>query len=155
MIFLHWPAEATSNVAEEAVEFLCVPDTTFAITKCKSGERVKLFSCQRAYCSLAFLKVVCWWFGGGVTPVLIPNTAVKPTCADGSRKARVGRRQHRAFKCSSGSQSQISACWRIPRPRLTAKLLRPCVWTPPQTHSFRTREFCPSRTDGSRACESR
>src|SRR6201998_4802739 len=43
------------------------------------------------------LKVVCWWFGEGETPVLIPNTAVKPFCADGSRKARVGRRQHRAL----------------------------------------------------------
>ena len=29
----------------------------------------------------------------GGTPVPIPNTAVKPISADGSRKARVGRRQ--------------------------------------------------------------
>ena len=32
-------------------------------------------------------------FCGGGTPVPIPNTAVKPASADGSRKARVGRRQ--------------------------------------------------------------
>ena len=44
------------------------------------------------------MKIVCWWFGDGVPPVLIPNTAVKPVCADGSRKARVGRRQHIVFK---------------------------------------------------------
>lgn len=25
-----------------------------------------------------------WWFGGGVIPVLIPNTAVKPASADGT-----------------------------------------------------------------------
>jgi hypothetical protein len=42
-------------------------------------------------------KFSFWWFGGGVTPVLIPNTAVKPSCADGSRKARVGRRQNKTF----------------------------------------------------------
>jgi hypothetical protein len=44
------------------------------------------------------LSLLCWWFGDGGTPVLIPNTAVKPVCADGSRKARVGRRQHRVLK---------------------------------------------------------
>gem|GEM_PF-5946563 len=44
------------------------------------------------------LSFLCWCFGGGVTPVLFPNTEVKPSCADGSRKARVGRRQHRELK---------------------------------------------------------
>ena len=44
------------------------------------------------------LSLLCWWFGDGGTPVLIPNTAVKPICADGTRKGRVGRRQHRVLK---------------------------------------------------------
>ena len=34
-------------------------------------------------------------FSGRVTPDPIPNSAVKPICADGSRKARVGQcREH-------------------------------------------------------------
>ena len=32
------------------------------------------------------LSFLCWCFVGGVTPVLIPNTAVKPSRADGTRK---------------------------------------------------------------------
>ena len=28
------------------------------------------------------MSVVCWWFGNGGTPVLIPNTEVKLICAD-------------------------------------------------------------------------
>ena len=47
---------------------------------------------------IARLKIMCWWFVGGGTPVLIPNTAVKPSRTDGSRKARVGRRQNKVFK---------------------------------------------------------
>ena len=43
------------------------------------------------------LSVLCWCFVGGGTPVLIPNTAVKPSRADGTRKGRVGRRQHRVL----------------------------------------------------------
>jgi hypothetical protein len=35
-----------------------------------------------------------WCLNVRVTPVLIPNTEVKPHSADGSRKARVGRRQN-------------------------------------------------------------
>src|SRR3989344_9010213 len=31
-----------------------------------------------------------WWFGGGVTPVLIPNTAVKPASGDGTHRYRWG-----------------------------------------------------------------
>ena len=47
---------------------------------------------------------MCWWLNAGVTPVLIPNTEVKPGSADGTRKGRVGSRQHRVlnflnFKC--------------------------------------------------------
>ena len=34
-----------------------------------------------------------WWLDGEVTPDLIPNSAVKLTSTDGSRKARVGSRQ--------------------------------------------------------------
>src|SRR3989344_1028891 len=41
---------------------------------------------------------MCWWFGDGVTPVLIPNTAVKLSRGDGSRKARVARRQDKKNK---------------------------------------------------------
>src|SRR3989344_5155787 len=44
------------------------------------------------------LSVLCWCFVGGGTPVLIPNTAVKPSRSDGSRKARVARRQHKVLK---------------------------------------------------------
>jgi len=44
------------------------------------------------------LSTLCWCFIGGGTPVLIPNTAVKPSRADGTRKGRVGRRQHRVLK---------------------------------------------------------
>jgi hypothetical protein len=36
-------------------------------------------------------------FYGGGTPVPIPNTAVKPTRADDSRKAKVGSRQDMVF----------------------------------------------------------
>ena len=37
-----------------------------------------------------------WWLGGGVTPVLIPNTEVKLTSGDGSHTvARVASRQNR------------------------------------------------------------
>jgi hypothetical protein len=32
----------------------------------------------------AHLGFLLWWFGGGVTPVLIPNTEVKPACGDGT-----------------------------------------------------------------------
>ena len=32
-----------------------------------------------------FLDFVLWWFNGGVTPVLIPNTEVKLASGDGSR----------------------------------------------------------------------
>ena len=42
-----------------------------------------------------------WWFDGGDTPVLIPNTEVKPTSGDGSllnREARVASRQNRGSK---------------------------------------------------------
>lgn len=49
-------------------------------------------------------NVLCWRFGDRATPVLIPNTEVKPVSADGSPClqqaglwARVGRRQHKAF----------------------------------------------------------
>ncbi len=38
---------------------------------------------------------VFWCLDVGVTPVLIPNTEVKPNSADGTRKGRVGRRQNR------------------------------------------------------------
>src|SRR5580698_8120381 len=57
-----------------------------------------LFLCRSSFSTGRSLNILCWWFGDGGTPVLIPNTAVKPICADGSRKARVGRRQHRVFK---------------------------------------------------------
>ena len=50
------------------------------------------------------LKALFWWFGGGVTPVLIPNTAVKPSCADGTRKGRVGHRQNRAFNTKQSAE---------------------------------------------------
>lgn len=40
---------------------------------------------------------MCWWFNAGVTPVLIPNTEVKPRSADGTRKGRVGSRQNRVL----------------------------------------------------------
>ena len=33
---------------------------------------------------LISLDLVFWWLGGGVTPVLIPNTEVKLTSGDGS-----------------------------------------------------------------------
>ena len=57
------------------------------------------FLCRSPVFSESSLSnILCWWFGGGGTPVLIPNTAVKPACADGSRKARVGRRQHKIFE---------------------------------------------------------
>ena len=36
-------------------------------------------------------------FSGGVTPVLIPNTEVKPRSTDGTRKGRVGRRQNKVL----------------------------------------------------------
>lgn len=29
-------------------------------------------------------RILFWWFGGGVTPVLIPNTEVKPSSGDGT-----------------------------------------------------------------------
>ncbi len=41
-------------------------------------------------------RIVSGGFGGGVTPVPIPNTAVKPTSADGTwgfPPGRVGRRR--------------------------------------------------------------
>ena len=50
------------------------------------------------------LKVLFWCFSGEVTPVLIPNTAVKLSCADGSRKARVGRRQNKTFNLAEGAR---------------------------------------------------
>lgn len=31
-----------------------------------------------------YLEILFWWLGGGVTPVLIPNTEVKPTSGDGT-----------------------------------------------------------------------
>ena len=31
------------------------------------------------------LDLILWWFNGGVTPVLIPNTEVKLASGDGSR----------------------------------------------------------------------
>jgi len=30
------------------------------------------------------LDVLLWWFGGGVTPDLIPNSEVKLACGDGT-----------------------------------------------------------------------
>ena len=39
-----------------------------------------------------------WWFVAGVTPVPIPNTAVKPGRTDGSGNARVGSRQNKKRK---------------------------------------------------------
>ena len=33
---------------------------------------------------LIFLDVLLWWFNGGVTPVLIPNTEVKLASGDGT-----------------------------------------------------------------------
>ena len=47
------------------------------------------------------LSTLCWCFVRGGTPVLIPNTAVKPSRADGTRKGRVGRRQHRLLKTTN------------------------------------------------------
>tara|TARA_B100001971_G_C18267492_1_gene595038 strand:- start:15358 stop:16308 length:951 start_codon:yes stop_codon:yes gene_type:complete len=44
------------------------------------------------------LSFLSWWFGDRATPVLIPNTEVKPVSTDGSRKARVGHRQLRELK---------------------------------------------------------
>ena len=35
-----------------------------------------------------------WCFDARVTPVLIPNTEVKPRSGDGTRKGRVARRQN-------------------------------------------------------------
>lgn len=40
------------------------------------------------------LSVVCWWFDARVTPVLIPNTEVKPGSGDGTSNGRVASRQH-------------------------------------------------------------
>ena len=48
-----------------------------------------------------FLDVLLWWFNGGATPVLIPNTEVKSASGDGSllnREARVANRQSKAPK---------------------------------------------------------
>jgi hypothetical protein len=42
-----------------------------------------LLSCIR---SVAETRAECWWFGGGVIPVLIPNTAVKPASGDGTHR---------------------------------------------------------------------
>src|SRR3989344_5115225 len=50
------------------------------------------------------LSVLCWCFVGGGTPVLIPNTAVKPSRSDGSRKGRVARRQQKVLKNGGASR---------------------------------------------------
>ena len=34
--------------------------------------------------STSFLEILLWWFNGGVTPVLIPNTEVKLASGDGT-----------------------------------------------------------------------
>ena len=44
------------------------------------------------------LRILFWCFGGGATPDPIPNSAVKPTSTDGTRKGRVGRRQNKVLK---------------------------------------------------------
>ena len=43
------------------------------------------------------MNVLAWWLDASVTPVLIPNTEVKPRSADDSRKAKVGSRQTKIF----------------------------------------------------------
>ena len=56
------------------------------------------FSFQRVIVGdLLGLKILFWCFIGGVTPVLIPNTEVKPISADDTRKGKVGRRQDKTF----------------------------------------------------------
>ena len=40
------------------------------------------------------LSFVFWWFNARETPVLIPNTEVKPCSGDGTRKGRVANRQY-------------------------------------------------------------
>jgi hypothetical protein len=37
-----------------------------------------------------YLEVLFWWFNGGVTPVLIPNTEVKLASGDGTLLYRRG-----------------------------------------------------------------
>ena len=43
------------------------------------------------------LNILFWWLDAGVTPVLIPNTEVKPCSADGTGNGRVGSRQNKIF----------------------------------------------------------
>lgn len=57
------------------------------------------------------LSILCWCFAEGGTPVLFPNTAVKPLMADGSRKARVGRRQHRVLISKHPGPSGPGCFW--------------------------------------------
>ena len=57
------------------------------------------------------LSIPCWCFVGGATPVLIPNTAVKPSRTDGTRKGRVGRRQHRVLKTKAACTFMCRPLW--------------------------------------------
>ena len=40
---------------------------------------------------------MCWWFDARVTPVLIPNTEVKPGSGDDTSNGKVASRQHRVL----------------------------------------------------------
>jgi hypothetical protein len=59
------------------------------------------------------LNSLFWWLVSGVIPVLIPNTEVKPTRADGTRKGRVGSRQNNEFKMMvpAGEETQTALCF--------------------------------------------
>ena len=72
----------------ENLSFFILPHGTKSKTPTwRSGSRPKASA----------LSFLCWWFNAGDPPVLIPNTEVKPSSADGTRKGRVGSRQHKKF----------------------------------------------------------
>lgn len=50
------------------------------------------------------LSSVFWWLSGGVTPVPIPNTEVKLSIADDTRKGKVGSRQNSELKTNRTRQ---------------------------------------------------
>ena len=56
-----------------------------ALRSSPTGERSRVVFYVPNISSVRF-----WWFGGGVIPVLIPNTAVKPASGDGTHRYRWG-----------------------------------------------------------------
>ena len=92
------------------------------------------------------LSAPCWCFVGGGTPVLIPNTAVKPSRADGTRKGRVGRRQHRVLNQLKRRICGVLDChYRCPISikigNLSFKIIGISIVSTQFLHSFERRHF--------------